>query len=89
MPRSNILEPWQINSQHFIFCRDQAFVVIEVNNADDEKPEFVIPPNENMVIAYPTDEALQKVVGPVITLQVCFLLNEGIFCKGRMLFLSC
>ncbi|XP_037784089.1 uncharacterized protein LOC119580176 isoform X8 [Penaeus monodon] len=49
--------------------RDEALVVVTVTDVNDEEPKFVVPATPQAVVAYPTDPALQKVVGPVITLQ--------------------
>ncbi|XP_047470584.1 uncharacterized protein LOC125026297 isoform X10 [Penaeus chinensis] len=49
--------------------RDEALVVVTVTDVNDAEPKFVVPATPQTVIAYPTDPALQKVVGPVITLQ--------------------
>ncbi|KAK4294946.1 hypothetical protein Pmani_032464 [Petrolisthes manimaculis] len=50
------------------FLRNEGLVIVKVKDADDIEPIFVEPPSDE-VIAYPKDTALQKVVGPVITLQ--------------------
>lgn len=44
--------------------------MVTVTDVNDEEPKFVVPATPQAVVAYPTDPALQKVVGPVITLQV-------------------
>lgn len=51
-------------------CRNEALVIISVEDINDEKPQFVVPKDSSTVMAYPEDVALQKVVGPVITVQV-------------------
>lgn len=49
--------------------RDEALVIVTVTDVNDEEPKFVVPATTQAVVAYPTDPALQKVVGPVITLE--------------------
>ncbi|XP_068213062.1 serine-rich adhesin for platelets-like isoform X2 [Palaemon carinicauda] len=49
--------------------RNEALVIVSINNLNDEPPVFKVPASESETIFYPKDVALQKVVGPVITLK--------------------
>nr|XP_045611648.1 protocadherin Fat 4-like isoform X7 [Procambarus clarkii] len=56
------------NSNGDNLLRSQGQVVITVDDANDMQPQFVVPGAPNATVAYPVDQALQSVVGPVITL---------------------
>ncbi|XP_071539770.1 uncharacterized protein [Panulirus ornatus] len=49
--------------------RNEALVIISVKDMNDEEPKFVVPSGSSTLVAYPEDVALQKVAGPVITIQ--------------------
>ncbi|XP_069164416.1 protocadherin Fat 4 isoform X3 [Procambarus clarkii] len=56
------------NSNGDNLLRSQGLVVITVDDVNDMQPQFVVPGAPNATVAYPVDQALQSVVGPVITL---------------------
>ncbi|XP_064093809.1 cadherin-87A-like [Macrobrachium nipponense] len=49
--------------------RNEAMVLISIINLNDEDPFFQIPSSGAETVFYPKDVALQKIVGPVTTLQ--------------------
>ncbi|XP_066952468.1 uncharacterized protein [Macrobrachium rosenbergii] len=49
--------------------RYEALVLVSIINLNDEDPVFQIPSSAVETVFYPRDMALQRIVGPVITLQ--------------------
>ena len=48
-------------------------IFIDVIDINDEAPEIISPSDDVTILGFPTNEGLQKVVGPVIKIEVSSL----------------
>jgi len=53
--------------------RNEAYIVVNVGDVNDETPKIVEPSAAETIVGYPSDISLQQVVGPVLTVKVNIL----------------